>query len=188
MTYATNNDCGHSDKSICGYCVPRPLKIRFVRGMAWDSKVVEWQTRGWCSHVELYDEASNGEGYTFGAQLRGGVLWRQVNEHCYSNVARFETWQLNLTDYQNKQMQDFINETYGKPYDWRAIISFALGERDWREPDSWFCSELVAALLERLEIARFSDDSRITPIMLYEVVVNLQVARALVRRSADEPW
>jgi len=45
----------------------------------------------------------------------------------------------------------FLRAQLGKPYDMRAIIGFAVG-RDWRESDSWFCSELVAAALETAKI------------------------------------
>jgi hypothetical protein len=56
------------------------------------------------------------------------------------------------TDTANAQSFDtFLRAQLGKPYDLRAIIGFALG-RDWRESDSWFCSELVAAALETAKI------------------------------------
>jgi hypothetical protein len=42
---------------------------------------------------------------------------------------------------------DFILSQRAKPYDKSAIWGFGLG-RDWREDDSWFCSELVGAGLE----------------------------------------
>jgi uncharacterized protein YycO len=41
----------------------------------------------------------------------------------------------------------FLHNQVGKPYDITAIAGLAL-DRDWREDDSWFCSELVAAALE----------------------------------------
>jgi hypothetical protein len=30
------------------------LALRFVRGTGWDSKVIEWGSRSWTSHVELF--------------------------------------------------------------------------------------------------------------------------------------
>lgn len=41
----------------------------------------------------------------------------------------------------------FLKEQLGKPYDHTAIWGFAAG-RDWRQDDSWFCSELQTAALE----------------------------------------
>lgn len=42
---------------------------------------------------------------------------------------------------------NFMRNQIGKPYDHSAIMGFAFN-RDWRTPDSWFCSELIAAALE----------------------------------------
>ncbi len=41
----------------------------------------------------------------------------------------------------------FAHAQVGKPYDYTAIAGF-LARRDWREDDSWFCSELQAAAFE----------------------------------------
>jgi uncharacterized protein YycO len=40
----------------------------------------------------------------------------------------------------------FLREQIGKPYDFTAIAAF-VARRDWQRPDSWFCSELIAAAL-----------------------------------------
>jgi len=42
----------------------------------------------------------------------------------------------------------FLSQQLGKPYDKLAILAFAV-QRDWREDGSWFCSELIAAALEK---------------------------------------
>jgi uncharacterized protein YycO len=57
----------------------------------------------------------------------------------------------------------FALEQVGKPYDWSAIISLA-AQRDWQEPDKWFCSELVEAILAAGGLQRFRDEVyKITP-------------------------
>lgn len=38
----------------------------------------------------------------------------------------------------------FLNQQIGKPYDRLAVTAFFVG-RDWQEPDSWDCSELIAS-------------------------------------------
>jgi uncharacterized protein YycO len=38
----------------------------------------------------------------------------------------------------------FLRDQVGKPYDWTAAFGVWM-HRDWQEPDSWFCSELIAA-------------------------------------------
>ena len=42
---------------------------------------------------------------------------------------------------------NFLRAQIGKPYDTDAVLGLGIG-RNWREPDSWFCSELQAAALE----------------------------------------
>jgi hypothetical protein len=60
---------------------------------------------------------------------------------------------------------DFLQTQIGKPYDHSAILGFAL-DRDWRQSDSWFCSELIAAALEKAGYFSFclaAPANKITP-------------------------
>ena len=61
----------------------------------------------------------------------------------------------------------FLRDQIGKPYDWTATIGVWM-HRDWQEPDSWFCSELVAAaaLAGGVLIVR-KPTNRITPEDIY---------------------
>ena len=45
---------------------------------------------------------------------------------------------------QEKAYHDFLLGQVGKPYDDEAILAFFFN-RNWREKDSWICSELQAA-------------------------------------------
>jgi hypothetical protein len=93
-----------------------------------------------------------------------GALHVEVQEVVCSACAEAEFWQ-------------FLQEQNGKPYDWRAILSFGLGERDWREQDSWFCSELLCRALEVAGLLELPDDIpvwRITPRDLWILVTGLK--------------
>jgi len=153
------------------------LALRFVRGTGLDSKIIEWETRAWTSHVEFaYRNDEGGFDRTFGAQLKGGVLWRLVSDPCYADVVRTETWEIEIGYDQKMRLYEVITETMGLPYDWRAIIAFAFGERDWREPDSWFCSEWASMMLEKLGVAKFPQKvpfDRITPRDVYLIFTGL---------------
>lgn len=54
---------------------------------------------------------------------------------------------LNATPYQETMWLHWLREQVGKPYDKLGIVAFAF-DRDWRSPESWFCSELQARALE----------------------------------------
>lgn len=83
---------------------------------------------------------------------------------------------------------DFCEEVYmtaagevGKPYDWTAIFGI-LANRNWDEPDSWFCSELVAFALRAAKL--FLDElsafvSKITPQDIFEILVKHGVIRVI---------
>lgn len=154
------------------------MQIRFVRGTGWDSKVIEWGSRSWTSHVELYFPTTpeTRADRTFGAQLDGGVKWRYTSDPCYAKTRRTETWEHFLNYDQCRRVEDVMAATSGRPYDWRAIVSFAFGERDWRETDSWFCSEFVALVLEKTNLVKFPANipsDRITPRDIYLLFTGL---------------
>jgi hypothetical protein len=156
------------------------ILIRFVRGGALDSRLIEWRTRSWASHVEALSEAVGDPKLTFGAQLRGGVAFRYVSAPCYRNVRRSEVWAIPADDAAWWEFWKFLHAQEGKPYDWRAIFAFQFGERDWQEDDSWFCSELVAAALRASGVWRCAGEihqDRIDPGTAYLIVTSLAGAR-----------
>jgi hypothetical protein len=83
-----------------------------------------------------------------GARSDGGVLIRPSN---YAPFSRTQRVTLPATDEQTDAFHAFLQAQVGKKYDMTAIVAFAF-DRDWREDDSWFCSELQAAALEAAKI------------------------------------
>ena len=64
----------------------------------------------------------------------------------------------------------FLMQQMGKPYDWTALFGMVL-QRNWQKDDSWFCSELVEAVLKAGGKQRFRDSvSRITPQQTWAVL------------------
>lgn len=76
--------------------------------------------------------------------IPAGVRIRPSN---YSNFAAYKRVHLEVTQAVADAYQAFLSTQIGKPYDQSAILAFIFN-RDWREHDSWFCSELVAGALE----------------------------------------
>lgn len=164
--------------SIHEYDHMKFLRFRFISGLAWDSKVIEWDTGSPWSHVEHITPDGV---MTFGAELNGGVIWRSVDNSCYRNLAAYEIWSIACEPYQSSAFFDFIAESTGKPYDWRAILRFALGDREWQDPDSWFCSEWCAMSLVKAGLVKppIIPASRITPRDFYWLLSMLPGARRI---------
>lgn len=158
------------------------IYIRLVRGMAWDSKGIEYFSHAWCSHAEFFlPKGAISKDMTFGAQLAGGVRYRAITDSCYRNMAKWTLWAIPTTAAQDVTIQKFINDTTGLPYDWRAIVNFFIPTgRDWREPDSWFCSELCVRGLELAGLVVVPPDlgdERIDPVDLEELISQVRGAK-----------
>ncbi len=104
---------------------------------------------GWASHAEFVFE----DGSTFGAKM-DGVKHRATSESkAYTRIERFTAPYI-------EQAYNWALTQLGKPYDFTAIAGIALN-RNWREDDSWFCSELVAAAFEQTPGPLLNDDDGI---------------------------
>lgn len=95
--------------------------------------LIRWGTRSDWSHVDAV--LPNGD--LLGARIDGGV---QIRKPGYANFKK--TVQYSVKTPAADKFYEILQTQVGKPYDWRAIAAFAFGNRDWREQDSWFCSEL----------------------------------------------
>lgn len=119
-------------------------------------------------------EALMPDGTLLGAHLRDGV---QARPRDYDAT----TWywqhyvQLPATDDQAAAFYQGLRSQVGKHYDSEGIAAMAAGAllggivRDWKAPDTWFCSELQAYELEQASIIGPLPvcASHVTPLMLY---------------------
>ncbi|MDE2104468.1 MAG: hypothetical protein KGL39_44950 [Patescibacteria group bacterium] len=116
------------------------IALRFIDDANPFSEAIKLFERGWCAHVDAVMPG----GSFLGARLDGGVASRPAD---YIVPTREQYVHLAATPQQESDFYAFLNSQLGKPYDTTAIAAFAV-ERDWRTPDSWFCSELQARALE----------------------------------------
>ena len=102
-----------------------------------------------------------------GSAVKSGVALRE----CLPKELDF-TFRLRLgmevSAFQAAAIYGFAASQIGKPYDWPGLVGFYLQNvpRDWRDPVSWFCSELVAASFERAGIyllSRLTEVWGVTP-------------------------
>jgi uncharacterized protein YycO len=154
------------------------INFRFVEGGGWDSKIIRWDTRCKWSHVECIPGFPTNK-QTIGAMLDGGVKLRSFDDRDYKKAVAYKIWSISTTANREKLFYDFVNSQIGQPYDWQAIVSFGLGERDWRKDGRWFCSELMARGLEVAGILKLAEDQpvwRITPRDVWILAAALQGA------------
>jgi hypothetical protein len=110
------------------------------------SEAIKIFERSWPSHVDavLPDGSLLGARADIYGAVPAGV---QIRPPGYAPFSRTLLVQLAATDAQEAAWLAFLHAQIGKLYDMLAIAAFAV-ERDWREANSWFCSELAAAGLE----------------------------------------
>jgi hypothetical protein len=58
----------------------------------------------------------------------------------------------------------------GRGYDWRGALGLALDpDRDWQEPDSWFCYELAAGAIVNADRDAFASKGHVTEATLFSI-------------------
>lgn len=146
------------------------VRLRFVQGLGFRSRVIGWFSAGFLSHVD----AVLPDGTLLGARsdiIKGVPTGVQIRPPGYENVALEMVMEIPATAFQEVAFYRFLRAQLGKPYDRTAIWAFAFN-RDWHEADAWICSELQAAALEAAGILPklFEDVWKITPVALANAV------------------
>ena len=120
------------------------LTLQFVSTRGLIPRIIRTWTNSDICHVDAVLK----DGRLLGSQLHekdgDGVLIRDANYEEFTK--KFEV-QIDVTQEQYELYWKFLYSQLGKPYDNMAILGLVI-HRDWRETNSWFCSELIAAALE----------------------------------------
>lgn len=123
------------------------ITLQFVGAVDLASHVIEWFSQGVVAHVDVVMD----DGSLLGARddevggKAAGVWIRPQNYMAFERVVRVV---LPAPAIIVERFYGFCLAQCGKPYDEQGILGFIFG-RNWRENDSWFCSELVGAALEQ---------------------------------------
>lgn len=102
----------------------------------------------------------------------------QIRAADYKEFSAKKIVTLGANEGQTAKFLDFLHQQIGKPYDLKGIIGFVIG-RDWRSPNSWFCSELVGAALEDAGVFKFDlsvKENKLTPadlLLAISVIANV---------------
>lgn len=115
------------------------MRIVLTSGEGPVGAFIRWYTWSWAAHAAIQLD----DGTIIDATLANGVSHHQrvmgKEQRFYDIVLPPEANMKNATQWLYAQL--------GKPYDWTAITGMAF-RRDWHDPKSWFCSELVEAFSE----------------------------------------
>lgn len=134
------------------------VRLRFITNpKSIVSAAIRWATFSEFSHVEF----ALPEGY-LGAHADGGVLLRHFD---YDPSPKFAFARIECGETTTRNVIQIARAQIGKPYDMTAIVGLFFN-RDWRQPDSWFCSELVEYCFDAADCALLDDHkhyNRITP-------------------------
>jgi hypothetical protein len=143
------------------------IHIQFSSSTAWQSDIIRRLCHSAFSHVDIVVESGllgvSGEDHKLGDT--GGVLIRSFTPWPYirpPNVARISTPHA-------ERIIEIAKSQIGKPFDNGALYDFLSdnpGDRQWRNKDKWFCSELVAFALEGAGLFPYTlipAKNRITP-------------------------
>jgi hypothetical protein len=171
--------------------MPDPtLLISCVAGTGCDSATIEYATSGLFSHVDAVLDDGRRLGsrsdrvldLTTGQRVPAGV---QVRPADYAYWVRRVDFELSVTTTQKAAYLNFLHAQLGKRYDFPAVLGFAF-DRDWRDPDAWYCSELIAAALEKAAIVApiYSGSNKVTPVAIAQLV---SAAGARVAYAASRP-
>lgn len=135
------------------------ITFRFLCDKKISSKIIALFSAGPLSHVDVKTE----KGW-LGARINGGVKIRPWN---YIKPICEVQYDIETTKEQEEEFWKFVNAQIGKPYDWTAIVAFVTG-RNWRKPDTWYCSEILARALEVSRIIHplYITENKVTPVGL----------------------
>ena len=121
------------------------MQWSLVTGRGASSTLIGWFGGGGYSHIDVVTP----KGLLRGA--RSDVIGGAPKEGYYDRYPDYDDWvrqdiyTLSTTPEQERKYWEFSDQQLGKPYDKRGILGFATGNRDWHNPNQWFCSEEVAA-------------------------------------------
>jgi uncharacterized protein YycO len=141
-----------------------PIKLQFVCQDQISSEAIAWFSQGHFSHVD----AIMTDGSLLGARsdkVGGKPSGVQIRPPSYVKFSTKVVMEIPATPAQTAAFYGFLGTQVGKPYDSSAIWAFVIN-RDWREPDSWICSELQSAAGEAAGITPklYLAANKITPV------------------------
>lgn len=117
------------------------------------AELIKWGTKSEYFHIELALD-----GKWIGAHTTSGIEIHEYNpNHKNSYFDYFELEVDDITVNQREKLWKWIEGEAGAGYDWLGIYLTQFLFMDWESKDKWFCSEIVARILQLLYVEEFID-------------------------------
>ena len=145
------------------------LQKSFRKDIYWfwklSGSLIQWWTKSDYFHIEL---AIDGKWIT--SQTERGIEIREYNPNYFSE--HFDYYELETVEITSQQKEKFWNWMRGEEntgYDWVGIYLTQIFKLDWEAKEKWFCSEMVARILQLLYVEEFIDckPNRLSPNDIY---------------------
>jgi hypothetical protein len=123
------------------------ITLQFIGASDFSSRVIEWFSQGVVAHVDAVLD----DGSLLGARsdlVGGAPAGVQIRTPNYENFGIVVRAVLPAPPEMVAKFYELIRAEVGKPYDTEGLLANFVAGRDWRDPGSWWCSELHGAKLE----------------------------------------
>ena len=102
----------------------------------------------------------------------GGIIITELKPLTDKNYDYYDLTTPNLTTEQEKILFDYIESQKGSGYDWLGIFLSQILPFDRESSDKWFCSEIVAKLLQMMYVEEFLDKkpNTLSPADIFNII------------------
>lgn len=140
-------------------------------------RLINWWTKSTYFHSEIAVDNK-----WIAANTETGIKIVDLKEPMYDK--KYDYYELEVPDLTPEQSEifwEYINAQEGTGYDWIGIYLTQIIKLDWEAKDKWFCSEIVAKVLQMLYVKEFMDlkPNRISPSQIFEIIKNIKGVKRL---------
>lgn len=132
------------------------------------AKIIQVGTKSKYFHVEIAIDDK-----WVAAHTEKGIEIHPYVQHYFDPLYDYFTFSTeDLTQKQQTKFWAWINGEVGTGYDWKGIYLTQVLNMDWESKDKWFCSEIVAKILQMLFVPEFIDvkPNRLAPKDIYDLL------------------
>ena len=122
----------------------KEITWQLVRGREFSSRLIGWFGAGFYSHIDVITPAGDLRGARSDV-IQGIPAGYEDRPQNYEQWAAATRYTLSVPDWKYHLYWEFSDAQLHKPYDSRGLIKAFVFGRRWRDDDSWWCSEEVAA-------------------------------------------